>query len=166
MTEQTETRTRAPRSPNITGARELRLIEELAVGDRSYAELAEAYELSNTSTIANFANRNRQRIAEAARGQADHLRHLWVTRKEMRIVTYQAEIERNIRLIEGIEEAVADISNSVGLPISPDTDKIARLQANMFRAQQAVAEETGEAHPTQSYRYTLEGEDVEGWPEP
>jgi hypothetical protein len=166
MTATTNGHQTATRGRRLYGARELMLIQDLAVGDHTYSELAERYDVAEQS-INNFANRNRQRIADAARGQVEALANLWITRKEMRIATYQAEADRNLLLIDNIEAAVADISESVGVPVSPDTDKITRLQTNVFRALASAAEETGQL-PTRSpaenrprLRHVIEG--LDGW---
>jgi hypothetical protein len=155
------------RSVKITGARALMLIQALAVGDRKYADLADDFAVEE-KTITNFADRNRMAIREAARDQASKVAGLWIVRKELRIATYQAEAERNLELIEDMQEAVRAFSESAEIPMSPDTDKLARLQSNIFRAMQAVAEECGDLPsrqaepPKQSgVRYIIEG--LENW---
>jgi hypothetical protein len=169
MTATTNGQQPATRGRRLYGARELMLIQDLAAGDQTYGELAERYEVAEQS-INNFAHRNRHRITAAAHSQVEAMAGLWIIRKELRVATYQAEADRNLLLIDNIEAAVADISESVGTPISPDTDKITRLQANIFRALAAVAEESGQL-PTRTpaddrprLRHVVEG--LDGWDDP
>jgi len=145
------------------------LIHDLAVGDTQQADLAEKYDVGDAQVIANFAQRNKHKITEAKQDLSNRMVGLWVQRKELRVACYEAEIDRNLIMIEDIQGAVSDISQSTGIPISPDTDKIMRLQSNIFRALQSVAEETGQL-PTRSpdlgnakvVRHIIEG--LENWP--
>lgn len=162
MTE-TTTEAEAPvrlRARRLTGARELTCIEDCATGDMSIEELADKYEVE-PHTIENFKGRHRRAIAAAAAKQLDANAHLWITRKELRLATWQAEADRCIRLIEDIEAACADISESTGMPISPDTDKISRLQSNLFRALAAI-DSLDDGEGPKTLRHRIEG--LEGWP--
>jgi hypothetical protein len=157
--EETEqTRIIRQRAPKLTGARELLLIEELATGDLAHAELAERFECAE-HTITNFASRNSDRIAAAAQAQVAKLpAEVWIGRKEMRLAQYQAEVLRNLRLIEEMEETAAATAESLGLPgLGPDPDKIARLQTNIFRALAAAREESGDGDRGRSLVHIIKG---------
>src|ERR1044072_6122073 len=142
MTTETQTRQRAVK---ITGARKYLLIQDLAGGDRKYGDLPDEYEVEE-KTIRNIASECRYEIQQAARDQADKVIRsgLFYARKAVRLAMYEDEIKRNLDLIEKIQAESEAISASVGLPAPPDTDKIARLQTNMFKAAQSMAEETGQ----------------------
>lgn len=131
------------RAVHLSGARGLMLIQALAVGDRKHADLAQEFDVEE-KTVSNFADRNRLAIRMAAQDQANKIAGLWIARKELRIATYQAEADRNLQLIEDMQEAVAAFSESAEIPMTPDVDKLARLQSNIFRAMSAVAEENGD----------------------
>lgn len=121
------------RSPRLTGARRLLLIQDLAVGDMKAEDLAEKYGVE-VKTIYNFADRERIAIGAAARDQADKCSGLLYSRKEARLALYDGEIERNLELISDLEE-------SLGMVASAD---IVRLQGSIFKAAEAIAVETGD----------------------
>ena len=137
------------------------LIQDLAVGDMSHADLAEKYEVA-TQTITNFASRKKHRIAEVAQNQVDELVGLWVARKELRVATYQAEIERNLELINDMVDSL------MHFPIPPETDKITRLQAVILKALKDVAVEAGQVRAAGDQddrpvvRHIIEGLDAWG----
>jgi hypothetical protein len=144
VSEETNTRQRAPK---LIGARELMLIEELAVADHSHAELAERLGVAE-KTVDNFASRNRDRIAAAARDQTDKLAGLWIARKELRIAEYQSMYERDRKMIEDMEETAEAFAESADLPgLGPDVDKVVKLHGDMRSILSTVADETGQLSP-------------------
>ena len=152
---------RPRRSAQLTGARELMLIQDLAVGDMSHADLAEKYEVAE-HTVTNFAWRKKHRIAEVAQNQVDELVGLWIARKELRVATYQVEVERNLELINDMVESLSHF------PIPPETDKITRLQAVILKALKDVAVEAGQVRAAGDQddrpvvRHVVEGLDAWG----
>lgn len=154
MSEETITR---PRAIKFTGARELMLIEELAVGDKTHAELAEMFECEE-KTITNASSRLRDRIAAAAEKQTAQLTGIWVARKEMRLAQLQGEIERNLRLIEDMETTAREFAESANLPgLGPDPDKLTKLQGIVLKAIAQAREESGGSSSQGTHVHIIRG---------
>ena len=136
------------------------LIQDLAVGDMSHADLAAKYEVE-PKTVTNFAYRNKHRVAVIAQNQVDELAGLWIARKQYRVATYQAEVDRNLELINDMVESLSHF------PIPPETDKITRLQAVILKALKDVAVEAGQVkgdpETRQLVRDVIEG--LDSWDE-
>jgi hypothetical protein len=92
-----------------------RLIREIAIGDRTGAQLAEQYGVSQTSMSA-FKKRNALEIEEVRNHLADEYAGVWVAEKKARIQEYQQAAEkmadgrspRNAEVLVTILKAVAE----------------------------------------------------------
>jgi gas vesicle protein len=155
----------AAQAARIRGTDELALILDLAVGDLTAEQLADKYG-KKTRTIYNFKHDNRHKIAEQKRHLGNEMATLWIARKEMRVKVYELQADKNMGLIEQIEDEAAQQMDL------PDSDKIARLQDRIFKALGAAAEELGHL-PTRTpgegpapvqLRHTIKGVDLsEAW---
>ena len=81
----------------------LRLIQELARGEKTHERLGEEFEVS-PSTIGDFAKRYKREIEEAREDLSDVFAGLWVARKEARLAEYQQDIEDLTDAVELLEE--------------------------------------------------------------
>lgn len=92
-----------------------RLVRDLAIAEKSQAELAEIYGVSQTSMSA-FKKRNAMAIEEVRNNLADEYAGLWVAEKMKRIAEYQEAAEkmakgvspRNQEVLVSILKAVAE----------------------------------------------------------
>lgn len=92
-----------------------RLVRDLAIAEKSQAELAEIYGVSQTSMSA-FKKRNQMAIEEVRNNMADEYAGVWVAQKMGRIAEYQEAAEkmakgtspRNAEVLVTILKAVAE----------------------------------------------------------
>src|SRR4249919_412017 len=88
-------------SPNIKAWRAEQLINDLALGERRYADLAEEHSVAE-QTVAYFAVKHRADIEAKKQNWSAQFDHIWSTKKEngLRLLTIRLEeIEHQIELI-------------------------------------------------------------------
>ena len=130
------------RTRKIKGHRRMRLISQLAKGSLSYAELAEKYDVVE-STIKRFAVREAENIERVRKNAEDKLASLWIAEKLNRLAEYEADVEAinkrtergvdedNISLIRAKHNALKSVAEELGqLPSKISVDVEAETKVN------------------------------------
>lgn len=118
------------------------LVQDLAFGNLTHAQLGEKYGVSRPAITA-FKARHAERIAEVVANKDDAFAGLWIAKKERRIAEYLRDVEE-----------VNDLD-------TPDA-QLKRVKHNALRA---VAEELGQLKTNveveSKVHYTVEGVDLD-----
>lgn len=132
----------------ITGHRKLRLIRELAKGDKTQQTLGREYGVTSRA-IAGFAVTNAEAIAQCLADIDDAFKGLWIADQVNRIAEYEAMAER-------LDEIIYDSSNSpsiVGTAIQKKTIVLRNVAEERGHLLQKI-EASGQ------YNYAVEGVDM------
>lgn len=132
----------------ITGHKKLRLIRELAAGEKTHAVLSREYGVTSR-TIANFVNQHQVAISECIRALDDEFMGLWITSQVSRMAEYESLAER-------LDEIIFDADSPASV-VATAIQKKALVLRN-------VAEERGhllqKVETSGKYNYAVEGVDL------
>lgn len=132
----------------IMGHRKLRLIRELASGEKTRSSLAKEFEI-DSATVTNFAKANADAINACIRSIDDEMAGLWIASQVNRIAEYQ-------ELAEKLDEIIFDESSTDTVVSNAILRKTTILRQ--------VAEERGhlmqKVETSGKYNYVVEGVDM------